>query len=78
VQRELAKIHCPALIIQGLEDKTVHPRSARMIEKSIKNRQKDVIYWAKEDHYLILGRERQKLADKIKLFLSKYGLAVQG
>jgi carboxylesterase len=72
IQNELRKIGCPALIVQSLEDKTVHPRSGRMIEKSIKHRRKDVIYWAKEDHYLPLSSQRNKLAEKIRIFLLKY------
>ncbi|NLI92819.1 MAG: hypothetical protein GX434_11635 [Peptococcaceae bacterium] len=45
-----------------------------MIEKSIRQRQKDVIYWANEDHYLPLSPERDSLAEKIQQFLEKYGL----
>lgn len=74
VQNELRRIECPALIVQALDDKMVHPRSGRMIEKSIKSRQKDVIYWAREDHYLILSPERDKLAEKIRIFLLKNNL----
>lgn len=76
VQNELRKIKCPALIVQSLGDNTVHPRSGRMIEKSISHRQKDVIYWAKQDHYLPLSSERDRLADKIHQFLMKYNLSV--
>lgn len=75
VQNELRKIECPAMVVQSLEDKTVHPRSGRMIEKSIRHRKKDVIYWAKEDHYLPLGPQRNKLAEKIQFFLLKHKLA---
>lgn len=74
VQNELRKITCPSLIIQSLEDKTVHPRSARMIEKSIKHRQKEIIYWENEDHYLPLGAQRDNLGEKIESFMVKYSL----
>lgn len=75
VQNELGKIECPALVVQSLEDKMVDPKSGRMIEKSIKHRHKDVIYWAKEDHYIILSAQRNKLADKIQVFLMKNKLS---
>lgn len=76
VQNELHKIDCPALVIQSLEDKTVHPRSGRMIEKSIKHNNKEVIYWEKEDHYILLSAARDELAHRIQSFLLKYNLAV--
>lgn len=76
VQNELRKIKCPSLIIQSLEDKAIHPRSGRMIEKSITNCPKDVIYWAKEDHYLTLSSQRNELAERIHSFLIKHNLSV--
>jgi carboxylesterase len=74
IRNELRKIGCPVLVVQSLEDKTVHPRSGRMIEKSIKHRRKDVIYWSKEDHDLPLSPQRDKLAEKIRMFLLKNNL----
>jgi len=74
IQNALPHIKCPALVVQSLEDKTVHPRSGRMIEKSIRNRHKEVIYWAKADHYLPLSADREKLAEKIQHFLTKKNL----
>lgn len=74
VQGELYKISCPALIVQGLEDKTADPASGRVIDKGITNSRKDVIYWAKEDHYIVLSSARNKLAEKIQRFLLKYNL----
>ncbi len=77
VQNELRKIECPALIIQSLKDNTVHPRSGRMIEKSIRHRRKDVIYWSNEDHYLPLSAQRELLAEKTEHFLMKYNLSTK-
>jgi carboxylesterase len=74
VQKSLAKIKCPSLIIQGLDDKTVNPRSGRIIEKSITKAKKEVIYWQHEDHYIVLGSARENMALKIDNFFEKYGL----
>lgn len=74
VQKSLAKIKCPSLIIQGLDDKTVNPRSGRIIEKSIKRAKKEIIYWQHEDHYIVLGTARENMAMKIDCFFEKYGL----
>ncbi|RNC27976.1 MAG: Carboxylesterase [Candidatus Dichloromethanomonas elyunquensis] len=74
VQNELRRIVCPALVVQCLKDSTVHPRSGRMIKKSMKHRQKEITYWADQDHYLPLGSERDRLAEKIRQFLEKYSL----
>ncbi|MFA6807476.1 MAG: alpha/beta fold hydrolase [Eubacteriales bacterium] len=72
VLNELRRITCPVLVIQSLMDKTVNPRSGRMIEKSIKRGKVEIIYWEKADHYLPLGPEKHKVAEKINDFLIKY------
>jgi carboxylesterase len=74
VQNELPKIACPALIVQSLGDKTVNPRSGGIIEAGINHRQKEMVYWEGEDHYLPLSPARDRLAEKIKNFLGKYNL----
>ncbi|ADY57471.1 putative esterase/lipase [Syntrophobotulus glycolicus DSM 8271] len=74
VQKSLAQVKCPSLIIQGLEDKTVNPRSGRIIEKSITKAKKEVIYWQQEDHYIVLSTAREELGMKIDSFFEKYGL----
>jgi len=74
VQEGLRNIECPALVVQSLEDSTINPRSAEMIEKSIRHRRKELIYWPNEDHYLPLSSERGHLMEKIQDFLVKYNL----
>lgn len=74
VQNRLRKITCPSLIIQGLEDDTVHPRSGRMIEKSITRAPKEIIYWENGDHYLPLSAQKDEMLEKISVFLEKYEL----
>ncbi len=74
MQEGLRNIECPALVVQSLEDSTINPRSAEMIEKSIRHRRKELIYWPNEDHYLPLSSERGHLMEKIQNFLVKYNL----
>lgn len=72
VTNELFNITCPALIIQSLEDQTVHPDSGRIIEQNIRHTDKQVIYWEKEDHYLPLSPARDEVAERIGDFIQKY------
>jgi carboxylesterase len=69
VRRELSAISCPAFIIQSLEDRTVDPRSGRIIEEGIGSSFKKAIFWPGEDHYLPLSAQREELAVKIVDFL---------
>ncbi len=71
VQTELSKIKCPALIIQCLEDQTIHPSSGGFIEEKLGCQCKEVIYWENEDHYLPLSLARNELAQKIKHFITQ-------
>jgi len=74
VRKELGKIQCPALIVQSLEDQTIHPSSGEIIEAGILHPNKEVIFWAKEDHYLPLSPAREKLAQRIRGFIERYDL----
>ncbi|KUO64371.1 MAG: esterase [Gracilibacter sp. BRH_c7a] len=74
VKNELSKIKCPALIIQCLEDQTIHPSSGGIIGNSIAHPRKEVLYWENENHYLPLSPARNDLAYKIKQFIVKYDL----
>ncbi len=76
VRQELNKIECPALVIQSMEDATVHPQSAGIIADNIQHKQKDLIYWPGGEHNLPLSAERESLAQKIQDFLVKQDLAV--
>lgn len=74
VQNELTKIDCPALIIQCLEDQTIHPSSGGIIANSLGHQNKEVVYWENENHYLPLSSARTELAQRIKQFMTKHGL----
>lgn len=69
VKNLLSKIECPTLIIQCLEDQTIHPSSGGIIGERLGSKYKEVIYWENEDHYLPLSPARNELAQKIKYFI---------
>ena len=74
VHDELPEIQCPDLIIQSLEDQTIHPDSAEIIYNGIGNQHKEVLYWEDEDHYLPLSSARNKVGQRIKGFILTYEL----
>jgi len=69
VKEGLFRITCPSLIIQGTEDKAVHPDSAREIERALRCRQKEIVLWEGADHYLVLSSQREALGQKILNYL---------
>ena len=69
VQTRLPKIECPSLIIQCLEDQTIHPSSGGIIVESLGHQRKEVFYWENENHYIPLSPARNELAHKIKQFI---------
>ena len=68
-RRVLPAIHTPALIMQGMRDGVVHPRSARYILDHIGSAQKEVVFWQNSGHGVVFDSEREAVWDTIWRFI---------
>ena len=59
VIRQLGDIHQPALILQGIQDKTIDKQSGSMIFKSIRSEYKSLQCLSDSGHVMLLGNELQ-------------------
>ena len=66
----LHKITCPMLIVQGLKDGTVKPKSAQMIhDLAVHCHEKEIIWLENSPHVCTLEPEYDILIDKIRGFI---------
>jgi carboxylesterase len=69
VIQELDKLDLPVLIIQSLQDESVHPRSAYYLQEKVKNSQ--LVELPSSDHVATMGEEKDKIASVIVEFMGK-------
>lgn len=67
----LRRVKQPILIIQSLNDRTVHPRSPYIIFDKIESDYKELLLLEKSRHNPIYGIEREKLYSTVDSFLKK-------
>ncbi len=71
-QRNLDKITCPMLIVQGLEDHTVKPKSAQIIyDGTVNCTQKELLWLEKSPHVCTLEPEYDILIEKLRRFIKE-------
>jgi carboxylesterase len=70
-RKVLPTVHTPALIMQGMHDGVVHPRSARYIHKHIGSDQKELVYWHNSGHGVVFDSEREAVWQKIWHFVQE-------
>ena len=70
---KFGKVRCPALILQGLDDDTVHCKSADFIQKELqssnKNQKAELGYFEPAGHVLLQGPARDQVLQRILKFL---------
>lgn len=70
---KFGQVRCPALILQGLDDDTVHYKSAAFIQKGLqssnKNQKAVLAYFEPAGHVLLQGPARDQALQRILKFL---------
>ncbi len=65
----LPSVRIPALIMQGLRDGVVHPRSALYIYKHIGSPQKELEWWHNSGHGVVFDAEREQVWRRVWKFV---------
>lgn len=65
----LPKIETPALIMHGLRDRVIHPRSARYIFNHINSEEKELVWWRNSGHGVVFDVERTEVWQKVWQFV---------
>ena len=70
VMEEADEINLPVLLIQSLQDKSVHPRSVYYLQEKIKHTQLIELHYS--EHVATMGGEKEKIARAIIDFINNY------
>src|SRR4051794_16596864 len=65
----LPSVQTPALIMQGMQDGVVHPKSAQYIFGHVGSRQKELMYWHNSGHGVVFDAEREAVWRKVLDFV---------
>ncbi|MDD2282370.1 MAG: alpha/beta fold hydrolase [Eubacteriales bacterium] len=76
-KRTLAKVTVPALVVQGWDDRTIKPRSARYIYDNLGSAKKE-IYYTQGEHMLLIGEQSPDICRLIGEFIKETGGDVDG
>ncbi|MGM0502342.1 MAG: alpha/beta hydrolase [Bacillota bacterium] len=69
-KKNLAKIDCPALLIQPKKDGTVKPVSAEIIHEKIASEDKEILWLEESGHVCTVGPEKGKIHKQVIEFLN--------
>jgi carboxylesterase len=69
VMEELADIEIPLMVVQSLQDESVHPRSADYILKQAVQSQSKLLELAQSEHIATMGPEKEILVQAILQFI---------
>lgn len=69
VRKLLPRIEVPALIMQGHQDQTVIPHSARYIYERLGSSVKQLLWYEQSGHILTLDKEREQVFADIETFI---------
>lgn len=70
-EHNLAKIHCPVLIIQGNKDPVVDPSCAMTIIEKISSNIKELIKLERTNHVIIRGNGKEEVFAKVAEFIKR-------
>lgn len=68
----LGNIQVPVLVLQGLNDDVVHPKSAHYIFNHLQTEQKQLHFLPQSNHILCCDKEREQVFDLVANFLNEY------
>ncbi len=69
-RKVLGKVETPALIMHGLKDRVIHPRSARYLFNRIGSDEKELVWWRNSGHGVVFDSEREEVWEKICEFVT--------
>ena len=67
----LPDITTPALIMHGMQDSVIKPKSASYLYKHIGSEKKDLVLWGNSGHGIPFDTEREKVWSKVLDFVQK-------
>lgn len=70
VMSELSGIETPLLVVQSLQDESVHPRSAVWIQEQAAPAAVDILYLSASGHVATMGGELEKIAARVRQFIN--------
>ena len=71
-RRALPSVTCPALIIHSPHDHTAHPDNARLIEREIGSRDKEVVWLERSYHVITVDLEREQVYSRTLAFIKEH------
>lgn len=75
VRRELGQVHSPALIVHAEEDDVASPKSADLVERSIRSLHKRKVILHDSYHIITLDNEKETVADETVAFFDQHAPA---
>lgn len=73
VMREMQMLRVPALIIQSLQDESVHPRSGKYLYNRSKEHGAVLLELERSQHIATMGPEKERIAQEIVQFINRHG-----
>ncbi len=71
VSSKLSLVNQPALILQGIYDKTIHPSCGSFILEQIGSKEKELKFMQHSGHVMLLGDELEEIMDSTLAFLKR-------
>lgn len=71
VRGRLEHITTPALVIQGGEDETIYPEDAEIIMAGLGSTDKQLIWYPRSSHIIVLDHDREKMFAEIAAFIER-------
>jgi carboxylesterase len=68
-RKVLLDVRTPALIMHGMRDSVIHPKSARYLYKRIGSETKELVWWHNSGHGVVFDAERQAVWHKLWQFV---------
>ncbi|MFV9511238.1 alpha/beta hydrolase [Tepidibacillus sp. LV47] len=71
VKEKLNEVTIPVLVLQGLKDETVQPKSAQFIFDHVASKKKEMKWYEKTSHIMTLDYEKEQIYADIRDFLER-------
>jgi carboxylesterase len=72
-RKVIPQVTTPALIMHGLHDRVIHPKSAAYLFKRIGSPQKELMWWRNSGHGVPFDAEREEVWRKVLQFVQAHG-----
>ncbi len=68
-RRILPDVTTPALIMQGMQDSVINPKSARYLHEHLGSKRKELVWWHNSGHGVPFDSEREQVWSKVLQFV---------